>query len=498
MDALEETSSPAGVATVPIARQRPWAPGGWLLAGLWVLTVVSVVGMLAVGDRLIIGALGFVVMMLLILLRVPIAVSLLVPALLGIFSIGGLRLLESLAGRTPYGSIASWSLSALPMFVLMGVVVASGGLAGSLFQAARQWLRWLPGGLAVGTNLAGAGLAAVTGSTLGTSYVLARVGVPEMLRAGYHKRIAIMAVMTAGLPGQLIPPSILLVIYAGLVQAPVGPQLIAGVIPGILIAVVFSVMMLLLALVLGGRAGGEKHGEPVPFPTMLKAALAAWPVPVLVLVIMGGMFSGVFTATEAGAGAALVAVLMAIGTAVKSGDWKSMGAGLTETVQSVGMMFLLLIGAQFLTEMFSLTGVSAYFQDWVVGAGFTRVTFLLAMLVFYLLLGLAMDTLAMMLLTIPVLVPTLQALDIPLIFFGVFVVLLAEISSLSPPVGFLLFVLHDLFQDPKVNVGQRITLNDLFMAVWYLLPGAVLVLLLMIWFPDIVMFLPNATAASSP
>lgn len=474
-------------------------PGGWLLITLWALTAISMIAMVAIDDRLTIGVLGFAVMMLLILLRVPIAITLLVPALLGVYSIGGLRMLESLAGRTPYTSIASWSLSALPMFVLMGVVVASGGIGQNLFTAAKHWLRWLPGGLAVGTNLAGAGLAAVTGTTLGTSYILARVGVPEMLRAGYHKRVAIMAVMTAGLPGQLIPPSILLVIYAGLVQAPVGPQLIAGVLPGILVAVVFAIMMFLLALVMGRRAGGEtSRADAVPFSTMVRSALAAWPVPVLVVVIIGGMFSGVFTATEAGAGAALVAVLLSLGTAARSKGWKQLGEGLVETVQSVGMMFLLLIGAQFLTEMFSLTGVSTNFHEWVVEAGFTRVTFLLAMLAFYVLLGLAMDTLAMMLLTIPVLVPTLNALDIPLIFFGVFVVLLAEISSLSPPVGFLLFVLHDLFQDPKVNLGHRITLHDVFMAVWYLLPGAVLVLLLMIWFPDIVMYLPNATATSGP
>src|ERR1700755_2500364 len=140
--------------------------------------------------------------------------------------------------------------------------------------------------------------------------------------------------------------------------------------------------MFLLALVLGRRAGGDDAGrsEPVTFSTMLRTAAAAWPVPVLVIVILGGMFSGVFTATEAGAGAALVAVLLAIGTAVKTREWKQLGEGLVETVQSVGMMFLLLIGAQFLTEMFSLTGVSTYFQDWGVHARFIRITFTLGML----------------------------------------------------------------------------------------------------------------------
>lgn len=481
-----------------LARPRFWRPGGWLLISLAAVAALSALGMVLLEDRLLIGVLGFVLMLVLILIRTPIAVALLVPGLLGIFSIGGMRLLQSLGGSVPYTAVASWSLSVLPMFILMGLLVASSGMAKNLFVMAQRWLWWLPGGLAIGTNLAGAGLSAVSGSTLGTTYALGRVAMPEMLRAGYDKRVAMVAVMAAGLPGQLIPPSILLVIYAGLVQAPVGPQLIAGILPGVVVAIVFAVIMFFTALAFGRRGGGAiNRSMKAPFSTMLRSALAAWPVPVLMLVIIGGMFSGVFTATEAGAGAALVAGILALAMAWKRHDWKPLRSGLNDTLQTVGMVFVMLIGAQFLTEMFLLTGVTTYFQQWVVDAGFNRISFLLVMMVFYLLLGLAMDTLPMLLLTIPVLVPTLDSLGIPLIFFGVFVVLLAEIANLSPPVGILLYVLHGMFQDPKVNLGQKISLRDVFNAVWLVLPGAILVLLLMVFFPDIVMFLPDLAAENT-
>ncbi|MFT4229664.1 MAG: TRAP transporter large permease subunit [Microbacterium sp.] len=492
--------SPARTQTIGGIPKRPrfWRPGGWLLIALAVATAGCAAGMFAVDDRLVVGILGFTVMLLLILLRTPIAVALIVPGVLGILSIGGLRLLTSLAGSVPYTSVASWSLSVLPMFILMGLLISSSGIATTLFRAAQQWLWWLPGGLAVGTNAAGTGLAAVSGSTMGTTYALGRVAMPEMLRAGYDKRVAMMAVMASGLSGQLIPPSILLVIYAGLVQAPVGPQLLAGIIPGITISILIGFLMFLAALVFGRRAGGAiDRSMAAPFGTMLKTLVSSWPVPVLIVVIVGGMFSGVFTATEAGAGAALVAGIIALVIAARRREWAPLARGLSDTVQTVGMVFLLLIGAQFLTEMFLLTGVSAKFQEWILVAGFDRTTFLLVMLVFYIVLGLAMETLPMLLLTIPVLVPTLEALDIPLIFFGVFVVLLAEIANLSPPVGILLYFLHSMFQDPSVNLGQKISLNDVFNAVWMLLPGAVIMLLLMIFFPELVMFLPDLALASS-
>lgn len=491
---------PAVPGEVPVqASLRFWRPSGFVLVGMVVATIGAIVVMLTTTDRLVVGGMGLLLMLLLILLRVPVAIGLLLPALFGLYALGGTVMVESIMSRTPYTVVASWSLSVIPMFVLMGLLIATSGISQTLYRAAQQWLWWMPGGLAVGTNVAGAGLSAVTGSTLGSTYALARVGIPEMLRMGYDKRISIMAVLAAGLGGQLIPPSILLVIYAGIVQTPIGPQLLAGVVPGVLVAVVFAVIMFLLAILLGQRAAGQSGREhAVPLAVMVKTSARTWPIPVLILVIVGGMFSGVFTATEAGAGAAFLAALYAATKCARSRDWHPMRDAFVGALRSTGMIFLLLIGATFLTQMFTLTGLSTQFQSWVTGIGFTRVTFLLFMVVVYLVLGMFMDTLALMLLTIPVLVPTLEALDISLIFFGVFVVLLCELGMLTPPIGILAFILHGILQDPQVNLGQKITLKDVFVAVGWIMPGALLVIGLLIWFPDIALYLPDAAATSQP
>lgn len=488
----------ARVSDGPTKDARFWRPTGLLLVGMLVVTCGVVVTMATTEDRLLVGGMGLLLMLLLMLLRVPVALALIIPGLLGIFVIGGPIMLESMVSRIPYNSIASWSLSVIPMFVFMGLLVATTGIAQSIYRAAQHWLWWMPGGLAVGTNLAGAGLAAVSGSTMGSAYALARIGVPEMLRMGYNKRVAIMAVMAAGLPGQLIPPSILLVIYAGIVQTPVGPQLMAGVFPGLLVAIAFALIMLFMAITTGGRNGGQvDRSHRTSLTGLVKVTLRAWPVPILILIIIGGMFSGIFTATEAGAAAALVVAVLGVTQGLRSRDWTPMRDAVVGTLRSTGMIFLLLIGATFLTEMFTLTGVSTHFEIWVSEAGFNRTTFLLVMIGVYILLGMAMDTLAMMMLTIPVLVPTLESLDIPLVFFGVFVVLIAEIGMLTPPVGILAYILHGLFQDPKVNLGQKITLRDVFTAVAWILPGAVLVLLLLIWFPEIATYLPDSMSTSA-
>lgn len=470
--------------------------GGALMISLLVTMVVSAVLMFVVEQREIIGALGLVLMLAMIFLKIPIVYSLLVPGLLGMWSINGFRLVDSIFSSAPYGQVASWSLSVIPMFVLMGMLLSATGLTSNLYSAMKQWLWWLPGSLAVGTNAAGAGLAAVSGSTIGTTYALGRVGIPEMLKAGYDRRIALLAVMASGLPGQLIPPSILMLIYAGLVETPIGPQLLAGVIPGLLVASIFGVIFIFLAIFLknGGRASSS---DRVGFGTMVMSLLKAWPVPVLMVVIIGGMYSGVFTATEAGAAAAIVAVFLALGTLVKTKDWRPMRDAVVDTVSTTGMIFFLMIGAMVLSEMLTQTGISTGFAELIMSAGFDRITFLLVLILVYLVLGTGMDTLALMVLTVPVLIPALESLDISLLWFGVFVVLLGELAGLTPPVGVLIYVIHAMVQDPKVNRGVKITLNDVFTSIWWVLPGAVVVLLILIFFPELATWLPDQMAQNT-
>lgn len=480
-------------ATAEAVDPRKRKPRGVLLGLLVAVSVLCAAGIFFDGtSKMGVGILALLLMLCMVLLRIPVAFSLIVPALLGMWAIGGMRLLGSMLATGPFIEVASWSLSVIPMFVLMGVILANTGLAEAMYRVARQWLWWLPGGLAVGTNMAGAGLAAVTGSTMGTIYTLARVGIPEMLKAGYDRRLAIVSVMAAGLPGQLIPPSILLIVYAGIVQVPVGPQLLAGVVPGIVVALLFSVILFGVAAVMKRRGGSDSAATgKTSLPEMGKALVAVWPIPVVMFIIIGGMFTGFFTATEAGAAAAVVTILFGVVQFAKRRNWRPFAEAVVETLGSTGMIFLLIIGAAYFSDLLTLTGISQAFADAITGAGFDRVTFLLVMLVVYLVLGMFMDTLSMILLTVPVLIPTLETLDISLIWFGIFVVLMAEMGLFTPPVGMLSFLIHGMLQDPKINLGTRITLGDVFMAALLLLPGVVVMVVLLIAWPDIVLWLPN-------
>lgn len=491
---------------LPVGAKKPsvgkiGGGGSWTVAtGTAAVGLSATLALFLPLQREAIGAAACVLMLTLIFLRMPVAIAMIIPSLLGMRALRGNSLVEATLSDVPYTSVASWTLSVVPMFILMGLLLWRAGLTASVYEAGRQWLSWLPGGLAVGTNVAGAGLASVSGSSVGTTFALARIGIPEMLRAGYHKRIAIGAVMTAGLPGQLIPPSILLVIYAGIAEVPVGPQLLAGIGPGVTVALIFSVMFVVL-VTLRPNLTRQEHSnvkleenrlsENPTWRTRFQSIVAVWPVPLIVTVIAWGIFSGTFTATEAGALAALLALIITVIWRFRDGPLRAVTSATMDSISSIGAIFFTLLGVDMLSRMLSLSGISTAFVQVVEGLGLSRVEFLLAMTVVYLVLGTFLEALPMMVLTVPALLPTLSALDISLVWFGVFVVFMGEIAVLSPPVGILAFVIHTIAQEPEVNLGQRITLNDIFMSLVWFLPMAVAFVVLMIFVPGLVTFIPD-------
>jgi C4-dicarboxylate transporter, DctM subunit len=487
----EDEAAPTPESRAQREGARPWI----VLAVTVVVLVGTPVAMFFPLKPEAIGILACVLMLGLIFLRMPVAIAMIVPALLGMYALRGGALVESTLATLPYQQTANWTLSVVPMFILMGLLLWKAGLTESLYTAGRHWLGWLPGGLAVGTNLAGAGLASVSGSSVGTTYALARIGIPEMLRAGYDKRMAVGAVIVAGLPGQLIPPSIMLVIYAGIAEVPIGPQLLAGIGPGVLVAVLFTVMIVLFARkwAVPGKATVEQHPE-VTTRERLRSLAGIWPVPLIIAIIVVGMFSGVLTATEAGAAAAAFSLVIAFIWKRGNNAWKAIAGASTETVSSVGAIFFMLVGVEALSRMFTLTGISTGFADLVEGLSLGRIEFLLLMMVVYIALGTFMEPLPMMVLTIPILMPTLQGLDISLLWYGAFAVFMGELAVVSPPVGILAFIIHSIAKEPEVNQGQDISMNDVFKAVWWFMPMAIVVTVVLILFPEISTFIPSLTA----
>jgi C4-dicarboxylate transporter, DctM subunit len=489
--AAPRASSPGSGDGSPAFVANPLRRATWRVVPPAVL-FTCIVAMLRDIDSEYVGLLAIVMMLTMMMMKMPIAVAMIVPGILGIYAIAGWAAAEGMMRSMPYGAVASWSLSVLAMFVFMGLLLWRSGVSERLYISARQWIGWVPGGLAVGTNFAGAGLAAVSGSTIGTTYALARIGIPEMLKAGYDRRLAVGSVLMAGTGGQLIPPSILLVVYAGVAEVPVGPQLLAGLLPGILLAVLYGCMIFGLGVARGGQLVGAGRARIIAtWSERFRSLRSVWTLPVLALLVIGGMYTGVMTATEAGAAGAFGALLITLWVLRKGGFGGAISEALSATTRAVAAIFFLVIGAQILARLLAISGLARNVATHITELGLGRIQFLLLMVLVYLILGMFMEPISMMLLTVPILMPTLAAFDISLLWFGVFVVFLGELAMITPPVGILTFIVHGIAQESDVNLGTQITLGDTFRGVLWFLPISVVLLIIMIVYPDFVLWIPD-------
>ncbi|MDF0599613.1 TRAP transporter large permease [Psychromarinibacter sp. C21-152] len=447
-----------------------------------------------------IGGLVIALSIVLLLMGIPVGVAMLGAALLGLYAISGLRVVTSTMESAVFDGAESWSYSVIPMFILMGMILWKSGLTETAFESARRWLGWLPGGLAVATNFAGAALAASSGSTIGITYALGRVSIPEMLKSGYHPRLAVGSVAAAGTLGQIIPPSLLLVVYAGAAAVPVGHQLLAGVLPGLILAAAFALMIVVHASLRPGLAP-RVDMSTVTWAMRWTSLVGVLPILLVIVVVIGGLFAGIFTATEAGVFGMLTALVFGTFHQLRGGrGWRAVGTMCREsvvgTLLGTASVFLLIIGVEVLTRAMALSQVPNMLAQGILDMGLGRVEILLMLILVYLFLGMFMDTLAMMLLTIPVLLTPLQAVGVDPLWFGVFLVVMAEVGLLTPPLGILTFIVHRIASDPEANLGTTITLATVFRGVAPFAVTAILVLLLLIAFPQIATWLPEAGAGS--
>lgn len=458
-------------------------------------------------SSLMIGFFVIFLMMCLMLLKIPIAIAMTVASFPGLYLLASQRALEGSLQEIAFSSFASWSLSVVPMFVLMGIVLGKSGLMSGAYDMARKWIGWMPGGLAISTNLAGAGMAATSGSTIGNAYAIGRVAIPELIRSGYRPSLALGSVAMAGTLGQVIPPSVLLVIYAGVAETPVGPQLLAGVVPGLCLAALFTVVILGWAIFSPKSA---PRGGSYALSARLASLVNLIPMLIIVTVVIGGIYFGVFTATEAGACGAAVTVLLGLAALiVKSRRAPTLGepvktrrvvrkflsTSLVEATSAVAAVFLLLIGVNMLTRVMTLSGLAEWVADGVVGMHLTKVTFLLILIPVYLILGFFLDTLGMMLLTIPVFMGPLVALDVDLIWFGIFLIVLAEIDLVVPPLGILNFVVLSLGQASTKGMGIKLGIVDVFKGVTPFIAACVVFLVALIAWPELALWLPDVSSA---
>lgn len=429
-----------------------------------------------------IGFAGLGALVVLMLLRVPIAVAMGVVSFGGITLMYGHRTALGILTSGPYEFSASWSLSSIPMFVFMGYICYYAGVTESLFRAVNRSMRRLAGGLGVASIGGAAAFAAVSGSSLATAAAMGRIAIPEMERKGYDPGFAGAIVASGGTLGTMIPPSIIMIIYGIFTETSIGQLFIAGIIPGILSAMMFSAMVMLRVRMNPGlidprRAAVVPDGQPEPRASYLDT----WPIVLLFAVIMGGLFAGLFSAAEAGAVGAFVSLLIAM-TRPEFGRRRFWQAVLA-TLQTTASIFLIGIGAILLTRFLALSGVSEHLARMIVEATVDPVVFIIGVSLLYLLLGMFIDPIGIMLLTLPLLYPILKSLGIDMIWMGIIIVKLLELGLITPPVGMNLFVIKSSMPNTPI---ERIFRQIL----WFVLADLVM-LSLLIGFPVLSTFLPS-------
>lgn len=431
-------------------------------------------------SDLAVGLSSIPVLLVLLALRVPIAMALGGVSLLGLLIIRGPRATLAMFGSMPMEFGASWTLSAVPMFVLMGAVAYHTGLTHGLFTAARAWLARLPGGLAVATNLASAGFAAASGSSLATCAAMGRIAIPQMLKAGYDPALASGCVAAAGTLGALIPPSILFVLYGWFTETSIAALLLAGILPGLLTALVYSLMIVLRCRANPSLAPSVEAENSLN--EKVKALVDIWPIPLLVLGVIGSLYSGLATATEAAALGSIFAILIALGRRTLS--WKAAKESIQETLISTSSIFFVAIGALLLTRFLAFAGVPAFLANQISVLGVEPIFIILGLSVMYLILGCFLEPLGLMLLTLPVIFPVFETAGIDPIWAGVLVVKYLEIGMITPPVGLNVYVV-------KGVVGETIPLPTIFRGVMWFLAAEVVIMGILIAFPEISTFLPH-------
>lgn len=419
----------------------------------------------------------------LIAIGFPIGVALGLVAFFGFWYLTTFDAALSIVRTVPFEFSANWDLTAIPMFLLMGSIVVNSGIAQALFRAAHLWLSGLPGGLAFATNMACAGFGAASGSSVAAAAAMSRLAVPEMLRHGYDKALAAGVVACGGTLAALIPPSILFVLYGVFAEQSVAQLLLAGVLPGLLTAGVYALMIVIRCWLNPSLAPPVQIADRTTLRReRWQSLFEVWPLVLLIFGVIGGLYGGFFTPTEVGAGGALLALI--IGMAQGRMNMERLIAALREAMSSTAQIFFVGMGAVMYTKFLALAGTSALLTSMVGSWSLDPLLLIIALSIVYLILGMFLDPLGVLLITMPVFIPMFKALGLDLIWLGVIVVKYIEIGLLTPPVGFNVYVVNGV-------VGDQIPLHTIFRGCFWFLLCEVFIMALLIAFPQISLFLPQ-------
>ncbi len=398
-------------------------------------------------------------------------------AIFGITMIIGSDGALSLAGLSVYESAQSFDLSVIPLFVLMGTFASKSGISSDLFSAFNTWLHKRRGGLAHASIAACAAFGAVCGSSLATAATMGQVAIPEMQRFGYSGKLATGSIAAGGTIGILIPPSVIMLIYGILTETSIGDLFLAGIIPGILLTLFFMITVVIVTKLDPNSA--PQINKTATDISSSSAFSKVWPTLLLFFLVIGGIYSGVFTPTEAAGFGAVGALL--IGMLMKRLNWRKIGESLIDTVQTTSMIFLILIGAILFSAFLSLSGTPALLGSWIVGLALTPIMTIMLIVVAYILLGAFLDTMAMIILSIPIFFPIVMDMGFDPVWFGVLVVLVVELALITPPMGINVFVIK--------GISKNVPLSQVFIGVLPFCIALLAMIFLIIAVPELATFL---------
>ena len=423
-------------------------------------------------------SLGFVALFVLLLLRIPIAFGMAIIGTLGFAYYVGLGPAFSSIGNTATDMVMVYDFSVLPLFVLMGNFVARSGISYDLYEASNRWLGHRRGGLAMATIVACGGFSAVCGSSLATAATMAKVAMPPMRRFGYADSLASGSIAAGGTLGILIPPSIALVFYGIMTETDIGHLFAAGIIPGILGIALYSAAVGVVT-----RINPElgPPGEPAPWPERFRALRGVWGMLVLFVIVMGGIYVGFFTPTEAAGIGATGAFVIALARGKLT--MRVTIEILAESGRTTATLMSLLIGSLLFANFINVSRLPNVLADWFVTVDIPPLAVVVICVAIYIVLGCILESISMMLLTVPVFYPVMQTLGLDLVWFGIVVVVVIEISLITPPIGLNVFVLNAMLPDVK--------LTEIFRGVMPFVGADLVRITLIVFFPWLSLFLPS-------
>ena len=429
-------------------------------------------------DQLIMGFLGLAAIFVLVVLGMRIAFATALVGFVGLWVMKNMGVAANVIGFLPHGIVAHYSLSVIPLFIIMGYYAFYAGLTDDVFFTARQWVGHLPGGLAIASVFGCAGFAACTGASTASAAIMGRVAIPEMRKYGYHPRLAAGVVAASGTLASLIPPSVILVIYGIITEESIGALLIGGFIPGVISAAIYAGMIYTRVKI------SPELGQVQPKASWKERFVSlrrTWGVLLLIFLVIGGIYSGVFTPTEAGGAAAFSAFLMAL--FMRRLTIGRLKESLLETGRTTIMIFSIIVGVLIFVRFLALTGLPSSFAEFILGLPVPRLLILLMILSVYVFLGMFLDAIGMLMLTLPIVFPAVVSLGYDPIWFGIIAVKMCEICLITPPVGLNCYIVR--------SVAPDIPLEEIFRGIIPFVAMDVLTVGVFIAFPQIITFLPS-------